>query len=46
MLTTNGGEDWKEIHRVSDKPFSDIFFTKNGYGWAVGDKGAILHFKP
>lgn len=46
MLTTDSGKTWREVYRVSDKPFSDVFFTKDGYGWAVGDKGIILRYKP
>ena len=40
--TTDSGLSWEKIY-TSNLSLSDIFFSSSSNGWAVGEKGTILH---
>ncbi|MFQ5875896.1 MAG: YCF48-related protein, partial [Dehalococcoidia bacterium] len=40
--TTNGGSEWSRQHK-GDNSLNAIAFVDEENGWAVGDKGTILH---
>lgn len=41
--TDNGGEDWTPVEGLPEYDFYDVF-ARDGQGWLVGAKGAIIHF--
>lgn len=42
VMTTDGGENWRQVDFTGKEPFKDIFFVGDA-GWIVGDGGLILH---
>lgn len=41
-MTSDGGENWKQVDILKEGPFKDIFFVGDT-SWIVGDGGLILH---
>ncbi|MBU1056106.1 MAG: hypothetical protein KKC46_20120, partial [Proteobacteria bacterium] len=41
-MTSDGGENWKQVVILKEGAFKDIFFVGDA-GWIVGDGGLILH---
>ena len=41
-MTSDGGENWKQVFILKEGSFKDIFFVGDA-GWIVGDGGLILH---
>jgi len=47
MKTTNGGRNWEKIDFINAQRqrITGIFFSKNGFGLAVGETGALFGLK-
>jgi photosystem II stability/assembly factor-like uncharacterized protein len=45
LHTVNGGKTWKQQRRTVYTPLNSVAFPSPESGWAVGDKGVILHTK-
>jgi photosystem II stability/assembly factor-like uncharacterized protein len=48
MKTNNGGISWEQINFTGGRRerIADVFFTKNGLGFAVGEAGAFFALQP
>lgn len=44
--TTDGGNSWSTSVALGDKNVTEIFFQNDGSGWACGDYGYVLRFRP
>jgi len=43
ISTTDGGITWVTEQSATNQDLNSICFIENGFGWAVGDSGTILH---